>query len=127
MYSVLKILSENTSKDFLDEIGNQMNSLVADVYEGIRPKGDGFACKISKSDLWFEQVKEMSEFLTIFKNQIRTLKTNGYEVSIDLAIDPDEFKSQNYGLFLFHNSAFLQLLANTGVEYEMSIYKGENW
>jgi predicted MPP superfamily phosphohydrolase len=127
MYSVLRVTSENISKDFLDEIGNQMNSLVANTYEGIRKKEDGFSCEISKSDLWFDQIKEVSKFLNIFKDQIKTLRANGYGATIDIAVFPNEFKPQNYGFFLFHNSDFLQLLVDTGVEYEMSIYKGENW
>ncbi|ULQ58602.1 hypothetical protein K7I13_08480 [Brucepastera parasyntrophica] len=73
--------------------------------------------------MWDEQVKEISFFLNTFDEIIKELRINKYEVIIDIAIDKEDILSQDFGLFLFHSSDFLQILKKAKVDYEISIYK----
>jgi hypothetical protein len=123
MYSVFRATSKNVSVDFINEVGKNMNIKKENIYQGSRKAGDGFSCDISKSVLWTEQTKEITCILKLFNNEIKLLKSNGYEAVIDIAIDSADLSKQKYGLFLFQNNCFIKEIAAAGIDYEISIYK----
>lgn len=124
MYTVFRVTHENFSFSFIEKIGAEMNALRNGVYEGLRKAGDGFACEISKSTLWVEQMQNIKDFLFLFKRQIAKLIRNNYEITVDIAIDSADFSDidDRVGLFLFHSKDFLRALESYKVNYEISIY-----
>jgi hypothetical protein len=126
MYSIFRATSEKVSIDFINKIGETMNTKKKDIYKGLRKSRDGFVCDISKSSLWATQIQEIKYFIEIFKDDIKLLKSTGYEVVIDIAIDPTDLSKQTYGLFLYHDNVFIKILFEAEIDYEISIYKGDS-
>ncbi len=63
MYTVVRFLREPFDQKLLESIGEGLNRLIPGTYDGIRARGDGFACDVSSSDLWFDHHAAIERFI----------------------------------------------------------------
>ncbi|MEO6602130.1 MAG: hypothetical protein ABIQ16_19775 [Polyangiaceae bacterium] len=99
-----------------------MNEQRPKVFEGFRKAGDGFASDVSDSSDWWQVWREIAEFVEMFDSSISATKAIGGDVTIDIAIEPDDYAGAVTVFRLTAESA--SLLATRGVAIELSVYSG---
>ena len=123
MYSVLRFITSDASKlAKASKIGEQINSLIPEKFDGLRKAGDGFACSASDSEDWIKHQAEVIEFLRTIGSPISIARTEGFGLILDISLESDIRAMMSSYQF---NEAFLRTLVESGVTLEISIYNVE--
>ncbi len=105
-------------------IGEAMNELEPDVYEGPRPRGDGFVCDLSRSDVWSDHLAAMKRFLERHQRALADAAGLGASLTIDVAVDGDDQARVKYLLAIHVPVELVTALAAARVALEVSLYRG---
>lgn len=104
-------------------IGEAMNELEPEVYEGPRPRGDGFVCDLSRSDVWSDHLAAMKRFLARHQRALADAAGLGASLTIDVAVDKDDQARVKYLLALPVPSELVAGFAAARVAFEFSLYR----
>jgi hypothetical protein len=121
MYSVIRFLSSPEHHPELIRVGQSLNLGEQEVFRGIRRAGDGFSCDLSSTPTWPEHRSAIMAFVTLHSRQIAATLELGGQVVVDVAIEPEDCDRPVASLRLDAN--LMNLLAEHGVEFELSIYR----
>ena len=123
MYTVVRFTSDSVAREVFEHIGTNLNELIPGAYTGFRHAGDGFACEISGADTWQDHQVAICNFIRMGKSVIATARQEDVCVCIDVAVEPEDFEGTSiFGIYA--GQELVKLLAETGVDIEISIYKG---
>jgi hypothetical protein len=123
MFTVMRILSTSPSDANLVEVAAAMNRLTPDARFEPRYRGDGLAATVSVRSDWPAHASEIEQFLTLVGQNLRSLVDTDHEVTLDIAIEPDDTPSplKTFGF----SRRLIGLLEGCGASLEVSVYAGE--
>jgi hypothetical protein len=122
MYTVVRFMVDPERRDDLLRIGARMNVARAGVFTGLRKAGDGFACEVCADPSWQVHAQEILRFVADFEPCIQAASQIGANVTVDVAVEPEDAGAGRLALVLGWDAALLGALAAAGVRVEVSIY-----
>src|SRR5581483_3948917 len=90
MYSIIRFTVQADRLTELEEVGKEMNALIAGTYRGLRRAGDGFACDLSSSEDWREHQNAAKQFLGMFGSHITRAHQIGARTTIDMSLGRED-------------------------------------
>lgn len=121
MYTIVRFTRQPSVRDLFDEVGAHLNETCPGAYSGIRRAGDGFSTEICDSDSWEDHLKTIIGFLRKVKSSIEFAHLRGVSVCVDVAVEPEDLRRETIAC-LRADTLLIAMLAETGVEFEVSIY-----
>jgi hypothetical protein len=123
MYTVLRITCESESeRSDLVKIGERMEARKKGSFLGLRKGANWFACSAAKSADIDTHGAEILETIKLFTAEIRDANNLAFRVTIDTAIEPEDFGSAPYSSFGIANKA-LKVIADSGIGIEFTVYR----
>jgi len=122
MYSVIRFTSdEQLLRDDIKKLGENINKLIPDSYDGFHRGGSGFSSSVSKVDNWDNHKAEIFEFLSKIESLLSDACAKNIDITLDVAIHPEDVGNSILKSYFF-NRQFLKLLATYKIELEVSLY-----
>src|SRR5690242_9695291 len=122
MYTVVRFTGDPVLRDEIAQLGRAMNSLRANIFSGIRKRGDGFSCEICTDRSWEVHANEILRFVAEFSEFIQQAYQIGVSVTIDIAIEPEDRDSGSSVFVLGCSPILLSAMSSAGLRMEISIY-----
>ena len=122
MYTVIRFIGDSACLPRLMKIGAAMNEIRPGIYSGLRKRGDGFACEVCADAEWGKHHASILAFIADFKEIIKQSIEAGSSVTIDIAVEPEELKTDRRIFVLNYEHRLIAALASCGAALEVSIY-----
>jgi len=124
MFTVLRILSTNPNDANVMAVVAAMNQLVPSAQVEPRRRGDGLVATVSSRSDWPTHATDIEQYLAVVGQHVRSLVDGGSEVTLDIAVEPDDAASWLTTIRLPHS--VIESLGRCGASLEFSVYPGGN-
>ena len=121
MYTVLRFQCVKPERT-LQDLGERLQRCTYIKYEG-HDKGvaNRISCTVATEDVWDDHIATVMQFLELSKELLEWARSNGVELSFDIAIEPDDYDGI-LGSFDFPHQ-LLTVLGESGIDLTISVYR----
>ena len=121
MHTVVRFRDEAGRQDRLEGLGEELNRVVADTFDGVDSVPGRFSCDISFCDSWVDHKEDILGFLDECGAVVARAVELGMSVEFDVAIEPEDYENA-VATWFTSDVDFLKRLAAEGVSLTFTVY-----
>jgi hypothetical protein len=121
MYSVIRFHKPPGSSLALAGLGRMIEAVQPGSYRGPDRDESRCSCSLSRSSPWPVHEAEVLKMLSSLDGVIREARENGYEVGIDIALEPEDREGQAYDTVEF-SQELLDKVVGQSIRVALTVY-----
>ncbi len=122
MYSVMRFVSENKEDPALYKLGDALNKVEIDIFEGLNRNKNSINISVDRSQNDIEHLLNIAQFVKRFERPILLAKELSLSILLDLGIYRFERPENIVSSYIPLDFKFMSLLHKYRIELEFSIY-----